>query len=109
MKEQFKDFTDEKIALLAQDGDRDAEHYLLEKYRNFVRSKSYPYFIVGGDSDDLLQEGLIGLYKGIHSFKETEKTSFRNFASLCIKRQIITAIRSANCQKKPIIKYQSFF
>ncbi|AMP21071.1 hypothetical protein AZF37_07740 [endosymbiont 'TC1' of Trimyema compressum] len=103
MKEQFKDFTDEKIALLAQDGDRGAEHFLLEKYRNFVRSKSYSYFIIGGDSDDLLQEGLIGLYKGIHSFKEKEKTSFRNFASLCIKRQIITAIRSANCQKNQLL------
>ena len=103
MKEEFIDFTDEKIALLAQNGDRDAEHYLLEKYRNFVRSKSYAYFIVGGDSDDLVQEGLIGLYKGIHSFKETEKTSFRNFAGLCIKRQIITAIRSANCQKNQLL------
>ena len=109
MKEQFKDFTDKKIALLAQDGDRDAELFLLEKYRNFVRSKSYSYFIVGGDSDDLLQEGLIGLYKGIHSFKETEKISFRNFASLCIKRQIITAIRSANCQKNQLLNTSLYF
>lgn len=101
--EEFKNLPDETIAMLAQDSNTEAEHYLLEKYRNFVRSKARSYYIIGGDIDDLVQEGLIGLYKGIHSFKATEKTSFRNFASLCIKRQIITAIRSANCQKNQFL------
>lgn len=100
---------DEEIALLAQEGDKEAEQYLLTKYQNFVIYKTKDFFLNGGDKDDLIQEGMIGLFKGIHSFKETEKTSFRGFVSLCIKRQLITAIRFANTQKNsPLNNYISF-
>ena len=90
--------TDEELALLAQQGDEDALEYLLNKYKNFVRSKARSYFLIGADHEDIVQEGMIGLYKAIRDFKPEKLSSFRAFAELCITRQIITAIKTATRQ-----------
>ncbi len=84
---------------LAQQADGTALEYLLNKYKNFVRSKARSYFLIGADHEDIVQEGMIGLYKAIRDFREEKLTSFRAFAELCITRQIITAIKTATRQK----------
>ena len=108
MHHDFDGMTDEEIALLAQQGDADASEYLLNKYKNFVRSKARSYFLVGADHEDIVQEGMIGLYKAIRDFKPEKLSSFRAFAELCITRQIITAIKTATRQKHiPLNSYVS--
>lgn len=100
--------TDEELALLAQQGDEEALEYLLNKYKNFVRSKARSYFLIGADHEDIVQEGMIGLYKAIRDFKPEKLSSFRAFAELCITRQIITAIKTATRQKHiPLNSYVS--
>ncbi len=100
--------TDEAIVELAQGGDDDALTFLLDKYKNFVRSKARSYFLIGADHEDIVQEGMIGLFKAIRDFKSTRLTSFRAFAELCVKRQIITAIKTATRQKHfPLNSYVS--
>lgn len=100
--------TDEQIVKLAQDADGTALEYLLNKYKNFVRSKARSYFLIGADHEDIVQEGMIGLYKAIRDFKEEKLSSFRAFAELCITRQIITAIKTATRQKHiPLNSYVS--
>ena len=100
--------TDEAIVELAQSGDDDALTFLLDKYKNFVRSKARSYFLIGADHEDIVQEGMIGLFKAIRDFKSTRLTSFRAFAELCVKRQIITAIKTATRQKHfPLNSYVS--
>ena len=85
-----------------------ALEYLLNKYKNFVRSKARSYFLIGADHEDIVQEGMIGLYKAIRDFKEEKLSSFRAFAELCITRQIITAIKTATRQKHiPLNSYVS--
>lgn len=91
--------TDEQIAVKAQEGSGDAVDFLLEKYKNFVRSKARTYFLIGADHEDIVQEGMIGLYKAIRDYRAERHSSFRAFADLCITRQIITAIRTATRQK----------
>ena len=91
--------TDEQIAVKAQEGSGDAVDFLLEKYKNFVRSKARTYFLMGADHEDIVQEGMIGLYKAIRDYRAERHSSFRAFADLCITRQIITAIRTATRQK----------
>ena len=82
--------------------------FLLDKYKNFVRSKARSYFLIGADHEDIVQEGMIGLYKAIRDFKSQKLTSFRAFAELCVKRQIITAIKTATRQKHlPLNSYVS--
>jgi RNA polymerase sporulation-specific sigma factor len=105
----FENMTDEAIALMAQrDGDGAALEYLLNKYKNFVRTKARSYFLIGADHEDIVQEGMIGLYKAIRDFKEDRLSSFRAFAELCITRQIITAIKTATRQKHiPLNSYIS--
>ena len=89
-------------------GDAFAEEYLLNKYKNFVRSKARSYFLIGADHEDIVQEGMIGLYKAIRDFKPDKLASFRAFAELCITRQIITAIKTATRQKHiPLNSYVS--
>ena len=106
--ERFRDMTDEEIALLAQDADGAALEYLLNKYKNFVRSRARSYFLIGADHEDIVQEGMIGLYKAIRDFKTDKLASFRAFAELCITRQIITAIKTATRQKHiPLNSYIS--
>lgn len=108
MHQDFDSMTDEDIALLAQQGDADASEYLLNKYKNFVRSKARSYFLVGADHEDIVQEGMIGLFKAIRDYQAERLSSFRAFAELCITRQIITAIKTATRQKHvPLNSYVS--
>ena len=100
--------TDEQVVRLAQQADGTALEYLLNKYKNFVRSKARSYFLIGADHEDIVQEGMIGLYKAIRDFREEKLSSFRAFAELCITRQIITAIKTATRQKHiPLNSYVS--
>jgi len=106
--QRFADMADEDIVALSQGGDGQALAYLLDKYKNFVRSKARSYFLIGADHEDIVQEGMIGLYKAIRDFKSAKLTSFRAFAELCVKRQIITAIKTATRQKHfPLNSYVS--
>ena len=100
--------TDEDVALLARDGDEAALELLMMKYKNFVRSKARSYFLIGADHEDIVQEGMIGLFKAIRDFRPDKLTSFRAFAELCVTRQIITAIKTATRQKHiPLNSYVS--
>ena len=105
---RFAALTDEQVVEAAQGGDDEALTYLLNKYKNFVRSKARSYFLIGADHEDIVQEGMIGLFKAIRDFKPTRLASFRAFAELCVKRQIITAIKTATRQKHfPLNSYVS--
>ena len=100
--------TDEEIVEIARVGDIDAQEYLINKYKNYVRAKARTYFLLGGDKEDLIQEGMIGMYKAIRDFRSDKLSSFRAFAELCITRQIITAIKTATRQKHiPLNSYVS--
>ena len=93
---------------LAQQGEQFAVEYLVDKYKNFVRAKARSYFLIGADKEDIIQEGMIGLFKAIRDYKMDKLTSFRAFAELCITRQIITAIKTATRQKHiPLNSYVS--
>lgn len=107
-KDQFIGVIDEDVVLLAQEGDMDAMVYLMEQYKNLVRIKARGYFLIGADHEDLMQEGMIGLYKAVRDFRKDRQVTFRAFADLCIKRQIITAIKTATRQKHiPLNSYIS--
>jgi RNA polymerase sporulation-specific sigma factor len=100
---------DLRLVLRARNGDQKALDALIRRYTGFVRLKSSSYFIAGGESDDLIQEGLIGLYKAVRDFRADKETSFRSFAELCVTRQIITAIKTATRYKhQPLNQYISF-
>lgn len=104
----YSNMLDEEIVILARNNDTAAEEYLIGKYRNFVKAKAKAYFLIGGDKDDIYQEGMIGLYKAIRDFRPDKLSSFRAFAELCITRQIITAIKTATRQKHiPLNSYVS--
>lgn len=104
----FSQETDEEIVKLAKSGEEFATEYLINKYKNFVRVKAKSYFLVGADREDIIQEGMIGLYKAIRDFRADKLSSFRAFAELCITRQIITAIKTATRQKHiPLNSYIS--
>ncbi len=105
---EYEEMLDEEVVAIAREGDADAEEYLINKYRNFVKAKVKSYFLIGGDKDDIYQEGMIGLYKAIRDFRPDKLSSFRAFAELCITRQIITAIKTATRQKHiPLNSYVS--
>lgn len=95
----FKKASDEEIITIIHAGNTDALDFLITKYRSFVRMKGRSYFLIGGDREDIIQEGMIGLYKAIRDFKPDRLSSFKGFAELCITRQIITAIKTATRQK----------
>ena len=100
---------DRYLLALAKQGNDDAYDRLVRRYASFVRLKASSYFLVGGDSEDLVQEGLVGLYKAIRDFRPDRESSFRNFAELCITRQIITAVKTATRNKHtPLNQYVSF-
>lgn len=105
----FEALTDEEIVLDAKDNDNEeALVYLINKYRNFVRAKARSYFLIGAEREDIIQEGMIGLYKAIRDFRNDKLSSFRAFAELCVTRQIITAIKTATRQKHiPLNSYVS--
>lgn len=105
---EYKDIEDEVLVGLAKNGDSLVLEYLLKKYSNFVRAKSRTYFLIGADKEDIIQEGMIGLYKSIRDFNSDKLTSFKAFADLCITRQIITAVKTATRQKHiPLNSYVS--
>ncbi len=100
--------SDEDLVARYQEGDPDALNVLLERYRRFARAKARSYFLVGADSDDIEQEGLIGLFKAARDFRTNRQASFRAFAELCVTRQVITAIKAATRRKhQPLNQYVS--
>ncbi len=104
-----RELEDLQLAMRARNGDSSALDALIRRYTGFVRLKASSYFLAGGDSDDLIQEGLIGLYKAVRDFRPDKETSFRSFAELCVTRQIITAIKTATRFKHaPLNTYVSF-
>ncbi len=99
---------EELIVEQARKGDPIAQELLIKKYKNFVRSKARSYFLIGADREDIVQEGMIGLFKAMRDYQPDKVTSFKSFAELCIKRQIITAIKTATRQKHiPLNSYVS--
>lgn len=96
---RFKEMADEEVVKFAKRGDIDATEYLLEKYSQVIQNCIKPYFLVGAEKEDLMQEGMIGLYEAIKDYN-ARKSSFRSFADLCIRRQVVTAIRAATRQKQ---------
>jgi RNA polymerase sporulation-specific sigma factor len=104
-----RELEDLQLVIRARNGDGGAMDYLIRRYTGFVRLKASSYFLAGGDSEDLVQEGLIGLYKAVRDFRHDKETSFRSFAELCVTRQIITAIKTATRFKHaPLNTYISF-
>lgn len=100
--------TDEELLQLIHQGDNSALEYLIERYKKYVWAKARTYFLIGGDKEDIIQEGMIGLYKAICDYNEDKLTSFKAFADLCITRQMITAIKTATRQKHiPLNSYVS--
>ncbi len=106
--DKFDGMTDEQIVLEVQKGDKQAISYLMNKYKELVNIKVSKYFMVGAERDDIVQEGLIGLFKAIKMFKKDKNNSFKSFANMCIERQLITAIKSSTRQKHmPLNSYLS--
>ena len=106
--EKYKKMTDEQIVVLAQKGDKFAVDYMLVKYKDFVEMRSIPYYMAGGERDDLVQEGLIGLYKAIKSYSEEKRANFKTFAEICVVRQMISAVKSSTRKKNnPLNHYVS--
>ena len=96
------------IVLKASKGDKIALDYIIKKYKNFVKAKAKSYFLIGADKEDIIQEGMIGLYKAVRDFDASKTNSFKGFADICITRQIITAIKTATRQKHiPLNSYIS--
>ena len=108
LNRNLTELPDDELAARSQEGDRQALETLIDRYRRFARAKGRGYFLIGGDSDDIEQEALIGLYKAARDFRPEHQASFRAFAELCITRQIITAIKTATRQKhQPLNQYVS--
>ena len=106
--DKYKNLTDEQIISQIKDGDEQALSFLLDKYKDIVNAKVGKYFIIGAEKEDIIQEGMIGLYKAIKGFDVCKQNSFKTFANLCIERQLITAIKSSNRQKHmPLNSYLS--
>ncbi len=105
---EYNAISDEELVELSASGDRRATEYILTKYKNLVRARAKTYFLAGADRDDIVQEGMIGLFKAIRDFDVTKQASFRGFAEMCIKRQIITAVKASTRQKHaPLNTYVS--
>ncbi len=96
---ELQNKTDEEIAILAKKGEESALEYLLEKYKDLVNGKVNKYFMIGAEKEDIIQEGMIGLYKAIKCFDSEKQNSFKSFANLCVERQLITAIKTSTRQK----------
>ena len=112
MAEHFKyeEMTDEELIDQLREGDRQVMDYICDKYKNLVRSKAKSMYILGGDTEDLIQEGMIGLIKAVRDFDVTQKTSFSSFAELCVSRQMYSAIEASNRKKHlPLNSYVSLY
>jgi len=106
--EKYANLTDEQIISQIKEGDEQALTFLLDKYKDLVNTKVGKYFIIGAEREDIIQEGMIGLYKAIRGFDHCKQNTFKTFANLCIERQLITAIKSSNRQKHmPLNSYLS--
>ena len=106
--ENYNKLTDEEIVLKIKNGDEQALSYLLDKYKNLVNMKVGKYFIIGAEKDDIIQEGMIGLFKAIKTYNASKNNTFKTFANMCIERQLITAIKTSNRQKHmPLNSYLS--
>lgn len=106
--QKYNDDSDEEIIELIKSGDKQALEYLINKYKELVNMKVTKYFIIGAEKDDIIQEGLIGLFKAIKNYSNDKQNSFKTFANLCIERQLITAIKTSNRQKhSPLNSYLS--
>lgn len=106
--DKYNELSDEVVLNLIKDEDNTALEYIIEKYKKLVKIKARPYFIIGSDKEDIIQEGMIGLYKAIRDYSDDKNSSFYSFAALCISRQIITAIKAAGRQKHmPLNSYLS--
>lgn len=104
----FDPLADEQVVEFVHDGNNQALEYLIDKYKNFVKAKARSYFLIGADREDIIQEGMIGLFKAIRDFQDDKLSSFKAFAELCITRQMITAIKTATRQKHiPLNSYVS--
>ncbi|WP_317856438.1 RNA polymerase sporulation sigma factor SigH [Chakrabartyella piscis] len=104
----YTTLADEELVAIAQSGKPRVEEFLIDKFKPLVKSRSRAYFLVGGDNEDIVQEGMIGLFKAIRDFDPEKNASFRGFAELCVNRQMITAIKSATRQKhQPLNSYVS--
>lgn len=109
-KKDYKEYSDELLVRMARDGDEKAEDFLLKKYKDFVRSKARAYFLVGGDSDDLIQEGMIGLYNAIGHYDDSMASSFMTYAAICINNKLISAVSADGRQKNaPLNGYVSIY
>ena len=107
-KPNYDSMSDEALVELSAAGDKAATECLLARYKNLVRAKARMYFLVGADKEDIIQEGMIGLYKAVRDYNEEKNASFRSFAELCVNRQMITAIKAATRQKhQPLNSYVS--
>ena len=105
---RYKDYTDEQLLSATKQGDVSAEEYLLDKYKTIVRKKARALYLIGGETDDLIQEGMLGLFKAVRDYQDDKEASFATFASICIDRQIYNAIQSSNRKKHgPLNSYVS--
>ena len=108
LENNYKEMTDEKLIEVIKSGDKNALEYLIHRYKELVNIKVSKYYIVGAEKDDIIQEGLIGLFKAIKCFKPDKHNSFKTFANMCVERQLITAIKTSNRQKHvPLNSYLS--
>ena len=107
-KINYENLTDEDVVALAQQGDKKAAEYIVGKYKDFVELRSIPYFMAGAERDDLVQEGLIGLYKAVKSYSAEKKANFKTFAEICAVRQMISAVKFSTRKKNsPLNHYVS--
>lgn len=106
--DKYSELTDEQVISCVKEGDQKALSYILEKYKDLVNVKVSKYFMIGAEKEDIMQEGMIGLFKAIKSFDNTKQNSFKSFANICVERQLITAIKTSNRQKHmPLNSYLS--
>lgn len=110
MEGQYTDISDEKLLIRLKNGENQIMDYIMEKYKFLVRKNAKAMYLIGGDSDDLLQEGMIGLFKAVRDFDESKESSFYNFANICISRQLYSAIKASNRKKHiPLNTYISLY
>ena len=99
MYSKFSTLKDEELVALVRKGDKTAQEFIMDKYKTLVKSRARAYFLIGADREDIIQEGMIGLYKAVRDYQDGKNASFKSFAELCINRQMITAIKTAGRQK----------
>lgn len=108
--EEYQNLSDDQLVKKLRDGDTKLMDYIMDKYKPLVRKKANAMYLIGGDTDDLIQEGMIGLFKAIRDYNEEKQTSFFHFAELCITRQIYSAVGASNRKKHaPLNSYVSFY